>query len=213
MTYLDYKKKIEFDHEEYGELFDYCRKKKIKMFASVWDKDSVDFMKNYTDIMKVPSALINDIELIEYTRKNSSTFMISTGMSTEEEVENAVGFGIPDIIFHTNSSYPSPIDDLNLGYITWLREKYYPVHAIGYSGHEFGLTTTYAAVVMGAEWIERHITLDRTMWGSDQMASIEPTGMIKLVKGIRDIDKAIINGYGPREVLKSELSKRSSLRK
>jgi N-acetylneuraminate synthase len=112
---------------------------------------------------------------------------------------------------HTNSTYPSPVDELNLEYIKWLTDKYQDQIDIGYSGHEFGLVTTMAAVCLGATWIERHVTLDRTNWGSDQMASVEPGGLIKLVKGVRDIEKAM-TGYGPRRVMGSELKKRKSLR-
>lgn len=210
MTYLEYKHRMEFDHKEYDELFEYADYKKIGVFASVWDKDSVDFMKRYTDIMKIPSALITNDDLVFYTRDNANYMMISTGMSDEEEIEHAIRIGDPDLIFHTNSAYPSPVSDLNLNYIKWLNEKY-PTKEIGYSGHEFGLVTTYAAVVMGASWIERHITLERTMWGSDHMASVEPHGLIKLVKDIRSIE----NSMGVKEsrsVFDSELSKRETLR-
>jgi|TARA_R110002072_G_scaffold287209_1_gene452493 N-acetylneuraminate synthase len=210
MTYLEYKHRMEFEHEEYDELFKYAESKKIGIFASVWDKDSVDFMKRYTDIMKVPSALITNDDLVFYTRDNSNYMMISTGMSDEEEIEHAVKVGDPDLIFHTNSAYPSPVSDLNLNYIKWLNEKY-PTKEIGYSGHEFGLVTTYAAVVMGASWVERHITLERTMWGSDHMASVEPHGLIKLVKDIRSIEDSM-GVKESRSVFDSELSKRETLR-
>lgn len=211
IPYIDYKKKIEFEKQEYDEIADYCQKKGIEWFASVWDLPSVDFMSQYTTIGKIPSALINDNELLKYARKKFKTLLISTGMSTEEEVIEAVKVGDPDVIFHTNSSYPSNVDELNLNYIKYLK-KMYPNKQIGYSGHEFGLITTFATIPMGAEWIERHITLDRTMWGSDQMASVEPHGLIKLVKGIRDIEKSL-GTNGPRVLLKSELKKRDSLRK
>jgi len=210
MTYLEYKHRIEFGKEEYDELFSYAESKDIGIFASVWDKDSVDFMKEYTPMMKVPSALVTNDELLGYTRYNSEYLMISTGMSTEEEVRHAIKIGDPDLIFHTNSTYPSPTEELNLRYIEWLRE-HYPTREIGYSGHEYGLVTTFAAVAMGATWAERHITLDRTMWGSDQMASIEPIGLMKLVNGIRNIDKAL-GKFGPRAVLDSEIEKRETLR-
>ena len=168
-------------------------------------------MAQYTTIGKIPSALINDNKLLSYAREKFKTLLISTGMSTEEEVVEAVHNGNPDVIFHTNSSYPSNIEELNLNYISHLKELY-PNKQIGYSGHEFGLITTFATIPMGAEWIERHITLDRTMWGSDQMASVEPHGLIKLVKGIRDIEKSL-GSKGPRRLLNSELKKRDSLRK
>lgn len=210
ISYLEYKYNIEFDEKQYDELFDYAEQKDIGVFASVWDKDSVDFMKNYTPMMKVPSALITNKPLMEYARKQSDYLMISTGMSTEEEVSKAVSIGDPNLIFHTNSTYPSPTDELNLNYINWLQD-HHPTREIGYSGHEYGLVTTFAAVAMGASWVERHITLDRTMWGSDQMASVEPIGLMKLVNGIRNIDQSVGN-YGPRKLMKSELSKKETLR-
>ena len=211
MTYLDYKYKLEFGHDEYDELYHYAAEKGIGFFASVWDKDSVDFMSNYGAIMKIPSALITDDALIKYARKNSDYLMISTGMSNEREIETAVSVCKPDLIFHTNSAYPSPVEELNLKYIEWLANKY-PYAEIGYSGHEYGLVPTFSAVAMGATWVERHITLDRTMWGSDQLASVEPIGLMKLVKGIRDIEKSM-GEYGKRKVAKCEMSKRKSLRK
>ena len=210
MTYLQYKWKLEFEHDEYDELFAYAKSKNIEMMASVWDFDSVDFMADYTGVMKIPSALITNHDLVSYAREASDYLMISTGMSTEEEVEAAVEKARPDLIFHTNSTYPSPINELNLRYISWLANKY-PHAEIGYSGHEYGLTTTFASVAMGASWVERHITLDRTMWGSDQMASVEPIGVMKLVNGIRDIDKSM-GETAPRKLFNSELTKRETLR-
>tara|TARA_R110000824_G_C15190966_1_gene674746 strand:- start:963 stop:1781 length:819 start_codon:yes stop_codon:yes gene_type:complete len=210
MKYIDYKHKIEFEKEEYDEIEEYCKVIGIKWFASVWDIPSIEFMKGYTNIGKIPSALITDHELMKAAREAFEVLIISTGMSTEEEIEEAVRVGKPDVIMHTNSSYPSKVEELNLNYITHLKEKY-PDASIGYSGHEFGLTTTFATIPLGSEWIERHITLDRTLWGSDQMASVEPHGMIKLVKGIKDIEKSL-GSTGPRKLLGSELSKRKSLR-
>lgn len=218
ITYIDYKHKIEFGKTEFDEIDRYCREKGISWFASVWDEDSVDFMSQYTTIlngeevriMKIPSALITNQKLIKYAREKSDYLMISTGMSTEIEIDKCVELCSPDLIFHTNSTYPSPINELKMGYIKWLLKKH-PTKEIGYSGHEFGLTTTFGAVVLGATWIERHITLDRAMWGSDQMASVEPSGLIKLVKGIRDLEISI-GGDSPREVLDGELYKRKTLR-
>lgn len=211
MTYLEYKKWLEFGKEEFNEIDKYCRQLNIGWFASVWDRDSVDFMKNYTGIMKIPSAHLTNTELLKYTRRNCSTMLMSTGMSTEEEIFWAVEIGNPDVIFHTNSTYPTPIDELNLDYIRWLKEKY-SFKSIGYSGHEYGLVTTFATIPLGVEWVERHITIDRNMWGSDQQASIEPSGLIKLVKGIRDIEKSL-SGYKERECWGGELEKKKSLRK
>jgi len=210
MTYLQYKHKIEFEEDEYDELYSYSNSKGIKMMASVWDVQSVDFMSEYGSVMKIPSALITNDELLRYARDNSSYLMMSTGMSTEDEIQHAMSVAKPDLVFHTNSTYPSPVEELNLRYISWLANKY-PHAEIGYSGHEYGLTTTFAAVAMGATWVERHITLDRTMWGSDQMASVEPIGLMKLVNGIRSIDAAS-GEYGPRKLFESELAKREALR-
>ncbi len=211
MKYIDYKNKIEFEKAEYDEIDAYCKTKGIKWFASVWDLPSVDFCSQYEEsIMKIPSALITDLELCKYARANCQTLIISTGMSTEEEIEKCVDVCDPDIIMHTNSSYPSKVEELNLRYIEHLKKKY-PTKEIGYSGHEYGLVATFAAVAIGSEWVERHITLDRTMWGSDQLASVEPIGLMKLVKGIQDVEKSL-GKCGPREVLGSELAKRKSLR-
>jgi len=210
MRYIDYKHKIEFGKREYDEIDRFCKQENIGWFASVWDEPSVDFMAQYTGITKIPSALITNSNLSEYARKRNHTLIISTGMSTEEEIEKAVVEIDPDIVMHTNSTYPSKIEELNLNYILHLREKY-PNRSIGYSGHEFGLVTTFATVPMGVEWIERHITLDRTLWGSDQMSSIEPHGLVKLVKGIRNIETAL-GKKGSRVLYESELKKRKSLR-
>lgn len=210
MTYLDYKKKIEFGKEEFDEIDLYCKSKGMKWFSSVWDKESVDFMSQYTGLTKISSALITDSLLCKYAREKNSKLIISTGMSTEEQIEKAVEACNPDVIMHTNSTYPCPVNELNLNYIKWLKSKW-SGKEIGYSGHEYGLTTTFAAAAMGCEWIERHLTLERTMWGSDHLASIEPSGFTKLVKGIRDIEKAM-GKYGPREIMEGEKAKLKSLR-
>jgi N-acetylneuraminate synthase len=209
MTYLEYKNKIEFGKKEYDEIDKYCQSKSIGWFASVWDQPSVDFMKQYTDITKIGSASITDLELCNYARKNNNSLIISTGMSTEKEIEDCVNSCDPDVIMHTNSTYPSKVEELNLNYIHWIKNKWNK--QVGYSGHEFGLATTFAAMSMGCTWVERHITLDRNMWGSDQMSSVEPQGLFKLVKGIRDIEKALGAG-GPRVLIGSEIEKKKSLR-
>ena len=212
MTYLDYKKRIEFDETQIQELIDFSEKAGITFFASVWDCDSVDVMAKYTTIGKIPSALITDLELCRYAREKFSTLIISTGMSTEEEIVACVSACSPNVIMHTNSTYPCPVEDLNLNYIHWLKEKY-PHADIGYSGHEYGLVTSFAAVTLGATWVERHVTLDHTMWGSDQSSSIEPSGLFKLVKGIRDIEQATQYPIGPRVQFEKENVKKASLRK
>tara|TARA_Y100000034_G_C6875825_1_gene400510 strand:+ start:27 stop:851 length:825 start_codon:yes stop_codon:yes gene_type:complete len=211
MTYLEYKKRLEFGHQEYFQLFKFAEDLGIAIFASVWDPLSVEFMSEYTNIMKISSASITDLETGRLAREKSDILMVSTGMSTEEEVETFVSVCNPDVIFHTNSAYPSPVEELNLNYITWLKGKY-PDKVIGYSGHEYGLATTFAAVALGAEIVERHITLDRTMWGSDQPSSVEPSGLFKLVKGVQDIGLAL-GAAEPRKVSPSEAPKKHSLRK
>lgn len=222
-TYLQYKKDIELWEKEYDEVDDYCREKGISWFASVWDKESVDFMRKYHTMLpngkhgvmvKIPSALITDVGLLSYANSCCDEVLISTGMSNQKEIDIAIDAAQPGVVFHTNSTYPAPNNELKLDYITYLRHisaEFDRPFEVGYSGHEFGLTTTIAASVIGATWIERHITLDRTLWGSDQMASVEPQGLIKLVKSIRDIE-ASRGGYEARRVLRSEMDKRKTLR-
>lgn len=212
MSYLEYKHRMEFNEDQIKELCQYSKSLGIEFFASVWDVDSAILMSKYTRIAKLGSASITDVELCRKTRELFDFVIMSTGMSTEEEVEEAVSNAQPDVIMHTNSTYPCPVEDLNLNYIHHLKNKY-PDTEIGYSGHEYGLVTSFAAVAMGSTWVERHVTLDRSMWGSDQSSSIEPSGLIKLVKGIRDIEKATMYESGPRRLFDGENAKRISLRK
>ena len=212
MTYLEYKHKIEFEETQIEELFAYAREIEATFFASVWDIPSVDLMCKYTKIGKIPSALITDLELCAYARSKFELFMISTGMSTEEEIEKCVNACNPDIIMHTNSCYPAPYEELNLQYILWLKKKY-PTKQIYWSGHEYGLTTTFAAVGMGIDGFERHICLSHNDWGSDQSSSVEIIpGLFKLVKGVRDIEKAMKYPEGPRILFENEKQKKETLR-
>lgn len=208
MTYLEYKHRMEFDKSKYNAISQYCLRKNIEWFASVWDIDSAKFMKDYSNIVKIPSALITDLELLEYCRNKFETVIISTAMSDQDEIDVAASYA--DVIMHCCGSYPARTEDLNLNYIHYLKDKF--KKPVGYSGHEEGLSTTFATCSMGVEWIERHITLDHSMWGSDQRASIEPIGQIKLIKGIRDIEKAM-GKKEKRQVLECELEKRKTLRK
>lgn len=212
MTYLEYKKKIEFNEDQIKDLVEYSKNIGIEFFASVWDVDSAILMAKYTNIAKLGSASINDLELCRKTRELFDFVIISTGMSSEDEIEKAVEAAKPDVIMHTNSTYPCPVEDINLNYIKYLKEKWQNIE-IGYSGHEYGLVTTFSAVTLGASWVERHVTLDRNMWGSDQKSSIEPSGLFKLIKGIKDIEKASQYPVGPRILFKGELEKKKSLRK
>jgi N-acetylneuraminate synthase len=211
MTYIDYKKKIEFTMEQIQELKSYSDEKNIKFFASVWDLDSVDNMSSLVNIGKIPSALITDLELCKYAREKFEILIISTGMSTEEEIINCINICNPDVIMHSNSTYPCLAKNLNLRYIEYLKQKY-PNKEIGYSGHEYCLPTTYAAVTLGASWIERHITLDRHMWGSDQSSSVEPSGLFHMTNAIKSIESALQYKPGERILFEDELEKRKTLR-
>ena len=197
MTYLDYKYKVEFGKDEYDEIDRYCKEKGIAWSASPWYLDSLEFLNQYDiPFIKIASASITDKELLKKTCETGKKVIISTGMSSEEEIDEAVNI-LKDhakdyAILHCNSSYPAPIEELNLSCIKTLNDKYNC--EVGYSGHEFRLGTTVAAVYLGATIIERHVTLDRTMWGSDHMASVEPQGLFKLVSGIRELEKSYGNG-------------------
>jgi len=213
MTYIDYRNKIEFNKEEFGELVRFCNEKGILWFSSCWDEESVDFIEEFNPVLyKTASACLTDTELLLKHRALNKPVMMSTGMSTNEEIESAVELIGTDklLIAHSTSSYPCLVEELNLKMITTLKEKY-PYTPIGYSGHETGLATTWAAVAVGASFIERHITLDRAMWGTDQAASVEIMGMARLVSNIRDIEKAL--GDGIKKVYKSELKNLQKLRR
>ncbi len=216
MTYLDYKYKVEFGQNEYDEIDIYCKKRDIQWSASPWDLDSLDFLNHYDiPFIKIPSALITDLDLLKATAETNKKVIISTGMSTLEDVEKAVTTiksvksDVDFALLHCNSSYPAPIKDLNLKCIKTLKERFNC--EVGYSGHEFGLTTTIASICLGATIIERHITLDRTMWGTDQMCSVEPQGLIKLVRGIKELNSAL--GDGVKVVTDTEIPIRKKLRK
>jgi N-acetylneuraminate synthase len=214
MTYLDYKYKVEFEKEEYDEIDRYCKEKGISWSASPWDLDSLDFLDQYDiPFIKIASASITDLDLLRKACKTGKKIIISTGMSSEEEIDVAVGILDSEAsdyaVLHCNSSYPAPIEELNLSCVKTLKNKYNC--EVGYSGHEFRLGTTVAAVYLGATIIERHVTLDRTMWGSDHMASVEPQGLFKLVSGIRELEKSY--GDGSICVTQTEKEVRKKLRK
>ncbi|NTU58379.1 MAG: N-acetylneuraminate synthase [Chlorobiaceae bacterium] len=213
MTYMDYRYKVEFGFEDYSEIDAYCRQQGIAWFASCWDEEAVDFMEQFNPpCYKAASASLTDLALLKKTKDTGRPLIISTGMSTMEEVDAAVeALGRDNLmIAHTNSTYPCPVDQLNLRMITTLKQMY-PDNPIGYSGHEVGLSTTWAAVALGAVFVERHVTLDRAMWGSDQAASVEISGMSRLVSNIRDIEKAL--GDGVKRVYEGEAAARKKLRR
>lgn len=213
MSYIDYKHRMEFGKEEYDEIDEYCKDKGIEWSASPWDMDSLEFLLEYDiPFLKIPSAMITNEELMRASARSGKEVIFSTGMSTLEETDQAVQWMREEkadfSILHCNSTYPAPLEDLNLKCIETLRERY--DCEVGYSGHEFRLGTTVASVYLGATIIERHITLDRTMWGSDHLASVEPQGLIKLVKGIRELEIAL--GDGHKRVTDGELPVRKKLR-
>ncbi|KKN47988.1 hypothetical protein LCGC14_0657460 [marine sediment metagenome] len=211
ITYMEYRERIEFGKAEYAQIDEICRREGIDWFASAWDVPSAVFLYDmHHDHIKIPSARLTDDVLLAYCRANFGTLILSTGMSTEAEIEHAVSLARPEWLLHTHAVYPAKCEELNLSYIQWLHQKY-PELKVGYSGHEYGLVTSFSACGLGARMIERHITLDRTQWGSDQAASVEPCGLDKLVRGIRDIEIAIGSG-GPRKVTVSEQTKRQQLR-
>jgi N-acetylneuraminate synthase len=212
MTYLEYRQRVEFRHQEYEEINRYCKEKGIHWFASCWDEDSVDVIEQFEPVCyKVASASLTDRPLLEKVQATGRPVILSTGMSTLEEIEAAVKTLGTDrlLIAHSTSTYPCPPEELNLRMIQTLQARF--ACPVGYSGHEVGLQTTYAAVTLGAAFVERHITLDRAMWGSDQAASVEPGGVIRLVRDIRVIERAL--GDGQKRVYESEMKARDRLRR
>ena len=213
MTYIDYRHKVEFTKDNYHFIDKFCKEKNIIWFASCWDEDSVDFIEAFdVPIYKTASASLTDLSLLRKHKTLNKPVIVSTGMSTIEEIEESVKIfeNKNNLVAHSTSTYPCPNEELNLKMITTLREKY-PNTPIGYSGHETGLAPTWAAVSLGASFVERHITLDRAMWGSDQAASVEVNGFNRLVRNIRDIEAAL--GDGIKKVYQSEMGAREKLRK
>jgi N-acetylneuraminate synthase len=212
MTYLDYRHRVEFGEDDYGEIDRYCDEKGITWFVSPWDCDSVDFTEKFDPACyKVASASLTDDELLGRLVDTGRPLIVSTGMSTMDEIRHAVS-KVPTgrlLLAHATSTYPCKPEELNLRMLATLRDEF--DCPVGYSGHEVGLQTTVAAVALGASFVERHITLDRAMWGSDQAASIEPGGLIRLVRDIRVIEAAL--GDGVKQVYESEIPVRDRLRR
>jgi N-acetylneuraminate synthase len=212
ISYFDYRKKVEFGREEYNKINDYCREKGITWFASVWDEPSVDFLEVYHPVAyKIPSASLTDHALLKKLRTTKHPLILSTGMSSMDQIRKAVKLiGTDDLVItHSTSTYPCEPEELNLNMIGTLKKEF-PC-PIGYSGHEVGLVTSVVAVGLGACLVERHITLDRAMWGGDQAASVEPGGVERLVKYIRVTEKAL--GDGVKKVYDSEKSSLKKLRR
>jgi N-acetylneuraminate synthase len=213
ITYLDYRRKVEFGDAEYHEINRYCGEVGIPWMVSVWDEPSVDFMEKYdTPAYKIPSASLTDHNLLRHVRRTGKPVIISTGMSSMQQIREGVdAVGSENlVILHCTSTYPCEPRELNLRMITTLRSEF-PNNPIGYSGHEVGLVPSAVAVALGASMIERHITLDRAMWGSDQAASVEPGGFGRLVKYIRVSEASL--GDGVKKVYESEMTSLQKLRR
>jgi N-acetylneuraminate synthase len=213
ITYLDYRYRVEFNEDQYREIDRHCKEKGISWFASVWDEPSVDFLEKFgIPVYKIPSASLTDHGLLRCVRATGRPIILSTGMSTMKQIHKSVEVaGTHNLaITHATSTYPCEPEELNLRMIDTLRSEF-PEVPIGYSGHEVGLVPSTIAVALGACMIERHLTLDRAMWGSDQAASVEPGGFERLVKYIRVTEAAL--GDGVKRVYDSELGSLQKLRR
>lgn len=213
ISYIEYRRKMEFSFEQYAEIDACCKESGIDWFASVWDEPSVDFMERFDPIAyKIPSAALTDTPLLERLHATGRPLILSSGMSTKEQIRKAVQVvGTENLLLtHATSTYPCDPNELNLRVIEALRAEY-PTVPIGYSGHEVGLIPSVVAVALGACMVERHITLDRAMWGSDQAASVEPQGFERMVKYIRTTELSL--GDGVKRVYDSELSSMKKLRR
>ena len=213
ITYLDYRYKVEFDYDQYCEIDRHCKEKGIAWMVSVWDEPSVDFMERFdTPAYKIPSASLTDAKLIRKARTTGRPLILSSGMSTMEQIRKGVEVAGADslALMHCTSTYPCEPEELNLKMVETLRREF-PGLPIGYSGHEVGLVPSAVAVAMGACMVERHLTLDRAMWGSDQAASVEPGGFERLVKYIRVTEAAM--GDGVKRVYESEKGSLKKLRR
>lgn len=216
MTYLEYKKKIELNNDQYNLINDYCHSKEhpIDWSASVWDLDSLEFLLKYNvPFIKIPSAMITNINLIKEASKSNKPIILSTGMSTLEEIDIAVNEISKNThnlcILHSNSCYPAKTKDLNLSLIPFYMKRYR--YTIGYSGHEYTVEPSVIAAALGAKIVERHITLDKELWGTDQKSSLSITGMDRLYNRIKDAHLSI--GKPEKVVTKDEIKIRKKLRK
>jgi N-acetylneuraminate synthase len=213
MSYIDYKRKIEFGPSEFEHIDRVCQRLGIAWFASCWDLPSIEAIERFAPpCYKAASASLTDHELLRGMKSTGKPLIISTGMSSVDEIDAAVSaVGHKHLLIaHSTSTYPCPVDELNLRMIRTLKRGYSRC-PIGYSGHETGLAPTWAAVALGATFIERHITLDRAMWGTDHAASVELSGLERLVGQIRDVERAV--GDGVKRVYDSELPIRAKLRR
>ena len=213
MTYLEYRYRVEFDRAQYIEVADHAVLRGLDWFASPWDEPSVAFLEDLNVVAhKIASASVTDIPLLRAVRDTGKPVILSTGMSTIEQIDAAIDELGTDrlVLMHATSTYPMEPEEANLRMIPVLRDRY-PGVPIGYSGHERGLQISLAAVALGAIAVERHITLDRTMWGSDHAASLEPTGLQHLVRDIRIVEEAL--GDGVKRVFPGEQAPMAKLRR
>jgi N-acetylneuraminate synthase len=213
MSYLEYRHRMEFTREQFEEIDAHCRSKNILWFASCWDEPSVDFMEYFEPpCYKAASASLTDIDLLRKMKSTGRPLIMSTGMSTLDEIREAVAeLGTDNLLIaHATSAYPCAVSELNLRVIPALM-RMYPECPIGYSGHEEGVMPTIAAVSLGATFVERHITLDRSMWGSDQSASVEPGTLVDLVRSIREVELSLGDGF--KRVYPSEIPQMQKLRR
>lgn len=212
MTYMDYRRRMEFGDAEYRQIHEHCSALDLAWFTSVWDEPSVDFMESFAPVCyKIPSAALTDSGLLARVRATGRPVILSTGMSTMAEIRAAVAVLGTErlVLMHCVSTYPAHASEVNLRMVHTLRQEF--DCPIGYSGHEVGLQISLASIALGAVSIERHITLDRSMWGSDQASSVEPWGFQKLVRDIRVIEQAM--GDGVKRVYDSELPIKKRLRR
>ena len=213
ISYLEYRHKVEFNEEQYCEIDRYCKEKGIAWLVSLWDEPSVDFMEKFdTPAYKIPSATLTDAKLIRKARATGRPLILSSGMSTMDQIKKGVEVAGEDnlVLMHCTSTYPCEPEELNLKMVVTLRQEF-PEIPIGYSGHEVGLVPSAVAVALGACMVERHLTLDRAMWGSDQAASVEPGGFERLVKYIRVTEASL--GDGIKKVYQSEQGSMKRLRR
>jgi N-acetylneuraminate synthase len=212
LTYIEYRRRLEFGESEYREIDRYCKERSMLWYASCWDTGSVDFIEQFEPpCHKVASACLTDDELLRHVKGTGRPVVLSTGMSTLDEIDHAVSVlqGAPLVVMQATSTYPARLEELNLKVIPFLHARYET--PVGYSGHEVGLLPSVVAVCMGASMVERHVTLDRAMWGSDQAASLEPHGLELLVRYVRSVP--VVLGDGVKVMYESERAVRNRLRR
>lgn len=213
MSYLEYRYRVEFDRDQYVEVGDHATLRGLDWFASPWDVPAVEFLEDLNVVAhKVASASVTDLELLRALAATGKPIILSTGMSTLPQIDAAVEVLGTErlVLLHATSTYPMPAEEANLRMMATLRDRF-PGVPVGYSGHEPGLQISLAAVALGATAVERHITLDRTMWGSDHAASLEPTGLQHLVRDIRIIETAM--GDGIKRIMPGEEAPMAKLRR